>query len=283
VITAKDLIGAGRKRLLGDASRRSRTGDEAVQALELLWHAAGRELDDDEIIDQQTRRRYEAFLERRVRGEPVPYIRGYEEFNGLRFAVKPGAFIPRQTTEFLAQQAIRRIRRRPNPIAADLACGVGAVAVVMGHEVPTATVYGTDISATALRLARANARANDATNVTFLKGSMFEALPAKLRGSLDVVASHPPYIPSHELDDQPAELIEYEPFHTLTDSSHDGLGLVRVLVADAREWLKPGGWLCIEIAPDMTRYVRTLLVRSGYRDVASTREWEHTRVLVARR
>jgi release factor glutamine methyltransferase len=284
MITAKALIEAGRRRLLQDQARLNRTGDERIQAQELLEHAAGETLEDDDPIDARTAQAYEAFLERRVRGEPVPYIRGFEEFRGLRMTVRPGVFIPRQSTEFLAEQGIRRIRRRPSPIAADLACGVGAVAIAMAREVPTATVYGTDISPDALELGRTNAKINRVANVKFLQGSMFAALPAKLKGRVDLVASHPPYIPTHELGDMPAELIEFEPIHTLTDSSSDdGLGLVRILVAESRLWLKPGGWLCIEIAPDMARPVRTMLVRAGYRDVASTRNTPHTRVLVAKR
>lgn len=280
---AKTLIEAGRRRLVREKDRLNRTGDEAIQAHELLEHAAGSEVDEDDVLDPATVRRYEAFLDRRVRGEPVPYIRGFEEFRGLRLKVRPGVFIPRQSTEFLAEQAVRRMRRRPSPVAADLACGVGAVAIVMAREVPSATVYGTDISADAMSVARANARATKTNNVSFLRGSLFDPLPRRLRGQIDVVASHPPYIPAHELRDLPVEMIDFEPVHTLTDSSDDGLGLVRILVAQGREWIKPGGWLCIEIAPDMARALRTILTRAGYSEVQSTRDTPHTRVLVARR
>jgi release factor glutamine methyltransferase len=281
--TAKTLIQAGRRRLLKEKERLNRTGDEAIQAQELLEYAAGASLDEDEIVDEETKRRFEALLDRRVRGEPVPYIRGFEEFGGLRMTVRPGVFIPRQTTEFLAAQAVKRIRRRPSPIAADLACGVGAVAILVAREVPDATVYGTDISPDALRLARSNARSNNIANVSFLRGSLFDPIPARYKGRLDVVASHPPYIPAHELAGLPSELIEYEPMHTLTDSSSDGFGLIRMLVAQGREWIKPGGWLCIEIAPDMARGLRSIIVRAGYKEVQSLRGSPHTRVLVAKR
>lgn len=281
---ADALIEAGRARLRRAADRFERRGDERLQARELLEHAAGRPIADGTTVDARTRRLFARFVERRVHGEPIPYIRGYEEFYGLRLAVKPGAFIPRLTTEALAEQAIWRLEHRTDPIAADLATGVGAVALAMAHAFPRATVYGTDISKVALSLARANARSEDVPNVRFLAGSMFDPLPRRLRGSIDVITSHPPYVAVHELRGLPAELIDYEPVESLTDSSRDGLGLVRLLVAGARNWLRPGGWLCIEIASDLARPVRSMLMRAGYRSVRSRRDaWPETRVLVARR
>jgi release factor glutamine methyltransferase len=283
VKTARSVVEAGRKTLLRHADDFSRRGDERLQARELLEYAAGAELDDDDVIDPLVHKRFESLLDRRSTGEPVAYIRGFEEFRGLRLTVKPGVFIPRQSTEFLAEQAIRRLRRRQDPIAADLASGVGAVALAMADEVPGARVYATDISAAAQRMARANARSHALTNVRFLTGSMFDPLPRALKGSFDVIASHPPYIATGEMTDQPKEL-GFEPMESLVGSSEDGLGLIRLLVSDAPVWLKPGGWLCVEVAPDLTRKVRSMLLRAGYGRVAITRGiWEDSRVLVGQR
>jgi release factor glutamine methyltransferase len=150
--------------------------------------------------------------------------------------------------------------------------------------VPSASVYGTDISPVALGLARVNARRHRLSNARFLAGSGFDPLPRKLRGSIDVLVSHPPYIPTHEVGELPVELIDFEPIESLTDSSHDGLGFVRMLVPRARGWLKPDGWLCIEIEPEVARTVRSMMVRAGYRSVRSTHgRSPYTRVLVAKR
>jgi release factor glutamine methyltransferase len=281
--TARSLIDAGRKRLLRHVDDFSRHGDERLQAEELLEFATGGYREHD-LIDPVVQKKFAALLDRRATGEPVAYIRGFEDFRGMRLAVKPGAFIPRQSTEFLAEQGIRRLRGRNDPIAADLATGIGAVAIAIGREVPDARVYATDISASALRLARANARTQDCRNVRFLAGSMFDPLPSRLRGSIDVIASHPPYISSDELPDMPKELLQFEPVDSLTDASADGLGLSRVLVAGARTWLRRGGWLCIEIGPDLARRVRSMLVRAGYSEVKSTRgRSDQTRVIVGKR
>jgi release factor glutamine methyltransferase len=284
LVKAEELIAAGQKRLLREVDRFSRYGDERLQARELLEHAARGDVYDDDEIDVRTRRRYEGLLERRAKGEPIGYIRGYEEFRGIRLTVRPGAFIPRESTQFLAEQAIRRLRGRKRPVAADIATGIGAVALAIARDVPGATAYGTDISPVALSLARANARRHRLPNVRFLTGSGFEPLPRKLRGSLDVIVSHPPYVPTSEVGELPVELLDFEPVESLTDSSDDGLGFVRMLVRYSRDWLKPDGWLCLEVGPDLARTVRSMLVRAGYRSVRSTHGVSpYTRVLVAKR
>lgn len=282
--TAGEVIEAARKHLLRHVDDFSRRGDERTQARELLEHVAGAPVDDDDPIDDRVHSRFHRLIERRSTGEPVGYILGYEMFRGLRLSVKPGAFIPRQSTEFLAEQAIRRLRRRKHPIAADLATGVGAVAVAVADEVPDAIVYGTEISKTPLRLARANARAHNLRNVRFLEGSMFDPLPKRLQGEFDVIASHPPYVATAELAELPRELTAFEPMESLTDASDDGLGLMRVLVRDAITWLKPGGWLCVEMGSDLARTVRAMMSRAGYSEIRSTRGiFQESRVLVARR
>lgn len=277
---AEQLIELGRKRLLKNTDRFSRVGDERLQAEELLEFAVGGPLNGE--VSAGAQRKYEALLERRASGEPVAYIRGFEEFLGLRMTVGPGAFIPRQSTEYLAEQTIACIRRRKKPLVADLATGIGAVALAIGDARPDATVYATDISTKAMGFGKRNAKTLGISNVTFLKGSMYDPLPKALRGKFDAIASHPPYIATHELEGLPAELIDHEPIDTLTDNSDDGLGLVRVLIAG--DWLKPGGWMCIEVARDLARPVRTMLTRGGYSEVRSTHGIHaDTRVLRARR
>jgi len=282
--TADELIAAARAKLRRGSTGFGRVGDEHLQARELLEYAAGREFDDDDHIDPETEQTFWSLIERRLTGEPVAYIRGFEECLGLRLEARPGAFVPRDSSRSLVRQAVRRLRDRKNPIAADLATGVGPVALAVAKAVPHATVYGTDISSVAIRLARRNARSNEIANAVFREGSMFEPLPRRLRGRFDVIFSHPPYVATHELGDLPTELIEFEPLESLTDHSDDGLGLVRVIISGARDWLKPGGWLCIETASDLTRRIRSYMYRAGLIDPRSTRyDGLDTRVVVAKR
>ncbi|MBI2237707.1 MAG: peptide chain release factor N(5)-glutamine methyltransferase, partial [Actinobacteria bacterium] len=216
-------------------------------------------------------------------GEPVQFIKGYAEFRGLRLIARPGVFVPRDSTEFLAEQAIRRLRGRREPVALDLATGGGTVALAVVNEVPRASVYGTDVSAEAVALARRNAR-RLALRAHFVTGDLFSGLPRGLAGRVDVITLHPPYVGRRELRHLPEEIKRFEPVHTLTDRSPDGLGLVERAVVEAIGWLAPRGWLLIEVSPDRSRAVAALMRRAGYRDVRSTKGGlAVTRVLVGRR
>jgi release factor glutamine methyltransferase len=255
---------------------------ELIEAEDLLAHALGvDDLDRDTEVPPGPRRRFERLIERRADGEPVQLIKGYAIFRGLEVIARPGVFVPRDSTEFLAEQAVRRLRRRRRPVLVDVATGGGTIALAVVNEVRRTRVYGTDISPEAIRVARANAR-KLRLPATFVVGDLFAALPEGIRGSVDVVTLHPPYVAKSELRELPEEILRWEPVHTLTDRSIDGLGLIERTTPEAGAWLRPGGWLLIEVSPDRARSVRTVMHRSGFRDVRSTadRQFKVTRVVV---
>jgi release factor glutamine methyltransferase len=257
---------------------------ELIEAEDLLCHALGvDELEPDDEVAAADRRRFERMIRRRAAGEPVQLIKGYAEFLGLEIAARPGVFVPRDSSEFLARQAIRRLRRRRNPVLVDVATGGGTIALAVVHEVPSTRAYGTDISQRAIAVARANAR-RLGLRATFLRGDLFGALPRSLRGTVDVITLHPPYVARGEVKELPDEIRRWEPIHTLSDRSVDGLGLIGRTAAEAGEWLRPGGWLLVEVSPDRARAVGSLLRRSGFRDVRSTLDhgFKVTRIMVGR-
>jgi release factor glutamine methyltransferase len=260
-------------------------GRERIEAEDLLAFVRGGEEPDpsDELARGEVAR-FRELVARRVTGEPIPYIKGFTEFRGLELKVRPGVFVPRDSSEFLAEQAVRRLRRRPSPVHVDLATGLGTIALAVANEVPHAAVYGSDVSDEAVRLARANAR-RLGLRARFVQGDMFDALPKRLRSMVDVLTIHPPYVAAGEIDDLPDEIRAWEPVHTLTDQSVDGLGLVERSVREGARWLRPRGWLLIETDPDRARDVKRVMRRGGFRDVASTKggELKVTRVVVGRR
>lgn len=258
---------------------------EQIESEDLLAHAMGvGEVDPEADVPPAARRRFERMIARHAEGEPVQHIKGYTEFRGLHLVSKPGVFVPRDSTEFLAEQAIRRLRRRTRAVAVDLATGGGTVALAVANETTRVRVYGTDVSGTAIRVARANAE-RLRLRATFVKGDLFDGLPTKLRGAVDVITLHPPYVAKREMRELPDEIRKFEPAHTLTDNSVDGLGLVERTAASSHEWLRRGGWLLVEVSPDRARSVASLLRRNGFRDVRSTKggELKVTRVVVGRR
>jgi release factor glutamine methyltransferase len=258
---------------------------EEIEAEDLLMHAMHvDEVDPEDEVPAGARKRFERLITRRVTGEPVQFIRGFAEFRGLELISKPGVFIPRDSTGFLAEQAIRRLRRRKKAVAVDLATGGGTVALAVKNETKGVKVYGTDLSKDAVKIARRNAERLK-LRTTFVAGDLFDALPASIAGSVDVITLHPPYVAKHELKELPAEIRNFEPADTLTDHSDDGLGLVDRAVEGSRGWLRKGGWLLIEVSPDRAGAVAKLFRRNGYRDVKITKggEFKITRVIVGRR
>ncbi|MGH2653437.1 MAG: N5-glutamine methyltransferase family protein [Actinomycetota bacterium] len=286
--TAGDLIADGERRLRRspaiDHWPPSRERDEARVLLALSLGAEADDLEDDRAVDGRRARRYHSLIRRRAGGEPMAHILGWTEFRGLRLRVRPGAFVPRQSSEFTVAQALRRLRGRRRPVAVDLATGIGPIALSLAAATPSAEVHGTDISADAIRQARGNAASLGLRNVRFHVGDMFAPLPRRLRGGVDVLAAHVPYVPHPEMGDLPLEVRGFEPEHTLTDYTESGLSLVERAAGEGEAWLRPGGWVLLEVSPDFARQVRGLLVRAGYRDVRSTKGWpEVTRVIVGRR
>jgi release factor glutamine methyltransferase len=257
---------------------------EQIEADDLLCHVLDvDDVDPDQEVPASARRRFDGMVRRRAAGEPVQLIKGFAVFRGLEILARPGVFVPRDSTEFLAEQAIRRLRGRRRPVAVDLATGGGTVALAIANEVKGVRVFGTDISRDAIRVARRNAE-RLRLRATFLVGDLFGAMPRRLAGAVDVITLHPPYVARGELRELPDEIRRFEPLHTLSDRSVDGLGLVGRAASDGGAWLRPGGWLLVEVSPDRSRAVAGVLRRSGFVDVRSTMDqgFKVTRVLVAR-
>jgi release factor glutamine methyltransferase len=245
-------------------------GREKIEAEILLIDLMGEEPDPDDKISASKQRTFEEWIERRFTGEPVAHITGTTDFKGLDLIVEPGVFVPRDSSEWLAEQAIRRLRKRKKPVHVDLASGMGTIALAVSSEVPKAEVFGAELSPEGVKLARKNARKLD-LKAKFGAGDLFAPVPKRLRGKVDVITIHPPYVAKDELDDLPDEIREWEPAHTLTDRSVDGLGLVRRTVEEAPDWLKPNGWVLMETDPDRARDVRKVMTKGGFRDVTSTK------------
>lgn len=258
---------------------------EKIEAEDLLaFVMGGEEPEPGERIPDRERKKFLDLIARRATGEPIPYIKGFTEFRGLELISEPGVFVPRDSSEFLAEQAVRRLRKRKAPVYVDLATGAGTIALSVANEVPKARVYGTDLSEEAVKLARRNAR-RLGLKVRFAAGDVFGGLPRSIAGSVDVITVHPPYVAMSEVDELPDEIKDWEPVHTLTDRSKDGLGFVRRTVGEAPNWLDRKGWLLMETDPDRARDVKRVMAKGGFRDVRSTKggELKITRVIVGRR
>jgi release factor glutamine methyltransferase len=240
-------------------------------AEELMTEVLGRKLTPailDRLLDGASKKRYAAMVARRVNGEPIPRIKGHYAFRGLDLLIRDGVFVPRASSELLADEAIKALRRRRGQrVAVDVATGAGPVALAVASEVRGAEVWGVDISVEAALLGKDNARHLGLRNVHFRAGDLLDALPRRLRGEIDVFTIHPPYVLRGDLKELPREIRAFEPLQSLTDGSDDGLGLVRRLAAESHEWLRPGGVLLVEVGTYLSRRTQATLRAARLVDV----------------
>jgi release factor glutamine methyltransferase len=229
----------------------------------------------DRILSSTEAATFLDWINQRADGKPVAQLLGVREFYGRVFGVDQHVLIPRAETEILVEQALARIfeqKRLDLPAEyglsiLDLGTGSGAVAITLKLEVPDATVTGVDVSAAALRRARANAATLNAA-VTFVEGSWYSPL-ADQRAHL--IVANPPYVRRGDPHLAQGDL-RFEPIMALTDQSDDGLASIRTIVAGASQHLMPNGWLLIEHGYDQALFVRDLMTSAGLVDVESTRD-----------
>jgi release factor glutamine methyltransferase len=214
-------------------------------------------------ISEETFSWYKRLLERRKLGEPIAYLRKFQEFMGLRFAVDHRVLIPRPETEILVEEAIKLSRAfSPNWLFADIGCGSGAIGLSLVKMTKDSSGILTDISQDALDVAMMNA-SNLAVldRVSFAEGHLgYPLFEMGLEGKLDLVVSNPPYISENEMDALPVE-VKKEPVLAL-NGGKDGLRVIRPLIRQAAALLKPGGYLLMEIgetqAKDCILYIEDI-------------------------
>ena len=241
----------------------------------LLAHAAGRAREHAltlsvEELDPVARRRFDALVDARRRGEPMAYLLGSREFYSRDFLVDGRVLIPRHETELLADDAIATIRARfatGAPDVLDLGTGSGILAITIALECPSARVVATDLSQDALDVARDNAGRLSAS-VEWRFGSWYDAIDVTTR--FDLIVSNPPYIP---IDDHHLRLgdLRFEPRSALSDGG-DGMRALATIVANAPSHLRPGGRLAVEHGFEQAAATRRLFDAAGFVDVITTRD-----------
>lgn len=191
------------------------------------------------IATARTPEELDEMVERRTSGLPLEQVIGWAEFCGLRIAVDPGVFVPRRRTEFLVQQAVQLAPA--GAVVVDLCCGAGAIGAALAAAVDRAAVYAADIDPAAVACALRNVPGH------VYQGDLYQPLPARLRGRVQILTANVPYVPTGDIEFLPPEARDHEPRVAL-DGGPDGLDLLRRVAAGAPDWLAPGGHLLIEIS-----------------------------------
>ncbi len=216
--------------------------------------------------------RYRSLIQRRRTNEPMAYILGAKEFFGRAFRADRRALIPRPDTETLVEVALDRTRLSSlDGDALDLCTGSGCVAVTLKKERPTWRVTAIDISEEAIALARENAlRLNAVWGSRFLVSDLTSAL--RTEEKFDLVTANPPYIPSSAVDELDVGIREFEPRVAL-DGGADGFDLIRRVVQQGAERLRPGGVFATEVMLGQAAAVRELLEKAGLESISTARDY----------
>jgi release factor glutamine methyltransferase len=239
------------------------TGSPELEAKWIVEAATNRHR-SELLLDPQITSEDEAdchrFAARRAAGEPLQYVTSRAAFRGVELTVGPGVFIPRPETELVAERAMAHLPYAGRVV--DVGTGSGAIALAISAERTDACVFGTESSPLALAWAQEN-RELLGKNVDLLLCDLLDGLPRALEGAFDVVVSNPPYIDPAQLRDLPSEVRDHEP-HTALFAGERGLDVTIRLADAALRWLKPQGWLVLEIGSDQAQRVVTLLGAAGF-------------------
>ena len=244
-------------------------------------------LDFDQSLNDKDINEYRALIQRRLKREPVQYITGIQEFWSMEFNVGPKVLIPRPETEILVEQAISILKdNNATDVVSvlDIGTGSGAVAVSIARELPDADMWASDVSREALETAKANARKHGVdARIHFLESDLFSALNNASQ-LFDVIVSNPPYIPGEDYDSLPPEVGGYEPRIAL-DGGEGGLFFIKKLILEAKDFLKPGGWLLMEMAPFQTAKAMDMVAQTGcYREQRIVKDYsQKERVVMAQK
>ncbi|WP_188195161.1 putative protein N(5)-glutamine methyltransferase [Nonomuraea sp. SYSU D8015] len=243
----------------------SEPGSEPVPAPDIVarLRAAGCVFAEEEaellVATARTPGELAAMVERRVSGEPLEHVLGWAAFCGLRLVVEPGVFVPRPRTEFLIGQAVGLARDLPGtPVVLDLCCGTGAMGAALAADLARPVeLHAADLDPAAVRCARRNL-----PDGHVYEGNLYDPLPAALRGQVNILIASPPYVPSASVGLLPPEARLYEPRVAL-DGGDDGLDVVRRVIAQAPDWLAPGGHLFIETSERQAADTARAMSRAG--------------------
>jgi len=256
VWTIKDLLAVTTEYLKKKEIESPRLSAEILLAHQLNINRVKLYLNFDQPLNNREIAGYRVLIRRRLNREPIPYITEIQEFWSREFTVNPQVLIPRPESELLVEQVLllckgERLSENKGVMILDLGTGCGALAISLARELENARIWGSDISAEALRIARLNAGKHGVEDrIEFMEGDLWQPF-RDLGLTFDIIISNPPYIASEDFGTLPPEVRDHEPRSAL-DGREYGMFFIDKIIMEGVNYLNSGGWLLMEMSPEQT-------------------------------
>ena len=217
-------------------------------------------------IDTDHQAQITNITEKRIAGIPLPYLFGEWSFYGRTFKVNSNVLIPRADTEILIEKVLSKINVQDAYDILDLGCGTGIIGITIALERPLSKITLIDQSEHAIQNTKDNQALHQATNVMIQKSDWFNALD---QTRFDVILSNPPYL--EENDPHLLQGLEGEPIDALV-AGPAGTEAIQHIIKNAKNYIKPSGWLFIEHGYNQAEIVKHLFRNNSYQHIENAKD-----------
>lgn len=209
-------------------------------------------INSEKIVDKIKINEYEECIKKLISGTPLQYITHIQQFMGLDFYVDENVLIPQPDTEILVEESIKLINKKQTAEILDLCTGSGAIAISIAYYCKQIKMTATDISKSAINVARKNAKSNN-VNINFIESDLFNQIPEK---NFDFIVSNPPYIETDVINTL-NEDVKNEPYIAL-NGGKDGMDFYKKILDEAHNYLNQNGYLLLEIGYNQAKAITDL-------------------------
>ena len=227
----------------------------------------------EEDIDESKVEIIKTMIDKRKNSYPLQYILGEREFWGMDFKVSEGVLIPRQDTEILIEETLKKLKdnkHKSNLKGFEIGVGSGIISITLLKEIETLTMIGVDINDKAIELTKANALKHEVSDrLCILNSNLFEKINKE--NQFDFIISNPPYIETKVIDSLKEDIKKHEPKLAL-DGGEDGLDFYRAIIEQSKSYISPEGFIAFEIGYNQGEAVKKIFVENGYPNVTIAKD-----------
>ena len=227
----------------------------------------------EEDIDESKVEIIKTMIDKRKNSYPLQYILGEREFWGMDFKVSEGVLIPRQDTEILIEETLKKLKdnkHKSNLKGFEIGVGSGIISITLLKEIETLTMIGVDINDKAIELTKANALKHEVSDrLCILNSNLFEKINKE--NQFDFIISNPPYIETKVIDSLKEDIKKHEPKLAL-DGGEDGLDFYRAIIEQSKSYISPEGFIAFEIGYNQAEAVKKIFVKNGYPNVTVAKD-----------